>query len=165
MVYQKERAHLSAARCLDYNPHREFEVVSGGEDGKIRIWDLRNMKGCLKLFSGSHSHWVVDAKFNPHQKELLLSSGTDTLVNLWHIAQESSEATSTASKNEDVASNSQENVNNKDRIVQSYDVHEDSVYQCAWSNVDAWVFGSISYDGAIAVHSVPEQEKYSILLN
>jgi len=34
----------------------------------------------------------------------------------------------------------------------------------AWSSEDPWSFASLSYDGRVAVHKVPSQVKYKILI-
>ena len=51
----------------------------------------------------------------------------------------------------------------KDEIIQTYEEHEDSVYAAVWSVADAWVFASLSYDGRLVIHHVPNHEKFSIL--
>jgi WD40 repeat protein len=51
-----------------------------------------------------------------------------------------------------------------DGRVQTYDEHEDSVYGCAWSAHDPWVFASMSYDGRLVVNKVPKSTKYKILI-
>lgn len=43
-------------------------------------------------------------------------------------------------------------------------MHEESVYSVVWSAADAWVFGSLSFDGRVAISYVPPAEKYRILL-
>ena len=45
-----------------------------------------------------------------------------------------------------------------------YDDHEDSVYGAVWSAADPWTFASLSYDGRLALNTVPRAEKYRILL-
>ncbi len=51
-----------------------------------------------------------------------------------------------------------------DERVQSYDEHEDSVYSVAWGGGEGWLFASLSYDGRVLVHAVPNATKYKILL-
>ena len=46
----------------------------------------------------------------------------------------------------------------------TYDQHEDSVYAVTWSNLDPWIFGSLSYDGRFVINIVPQEEKYKIIL-
>ena len=51
----------------------------------------------------------------------------------------------------------------EDHLVCTYDTHEDSVYAAEWSNVDPWVFASLSYDGRLVINHVPSAEKYEVL--
>ncbi len=51
-----------------------------------------------------------------------------------------------------------------DKLIKTYDEHEDSVYSVAWSCCDAWIFASLSYDGRMVINHVPPAEKYKILL-
>ena len=50
-----------------------------------------------------------------------------------------------------------------DGLVHTYDQHEDSVYQVAWSLADTWTFASISYAGRVVISQVPTKEKFKIL--
>ena len=58
----------------------------------------------------------------------------------------------------------QQRVPATDRVICSFDEHEDSVYACAWSPADPWIFASLSYDGRLVFNKVPRAEKYKILL-
>lgn len=51
-----------------------------------------------------------------------------------------------------------------DGLVRSLGCHEESVYSVVWSAADAWLFGSLSFDGRFAINYVPAAEKYRILL-
>ena len=51
-----------------------------------------------------------------------------------------------------------------DRIITTFEEHEDSVYIVEWSTADPWIFASLSYDGRIVINRVPRAEKYKILL-
>jgi len=46
-----------------------------------------------------------------------------------------------------------------DGQVSLYDEHEDSCYAVAWSLADPWVFASASYDGRVAINTVPRNVK------
>jgi WD40 repeat protein len=52
----------------------------------------------------------------------------------------------------------------EDGLVSTYDQHEDSVYQVAWSPADPWIFASVSFDGRAVVNVVPQDHKYKIIL-
>ena len=51
-----------------------------------------------------------------------------------------------------------------DGVVATFDQHEDSVYQVAWSAGDPWIFASLSFDGRVLVNFVPREHKYKIIL-
>ena len=51
-----------------------------------------------------------------------------------------------------------------DGQVSLYDEHEDSCYAVAWSAADPWVFASASYDGRVAINTVPRIVKYRVIL-
>lgn len=37
------KAHNGEVYSLDFNSRSEFLLLSGGEDGDVNLWDLRNM--------------------------------------------------------------------------------------------------------------------------
>ncbi len=43
-------------RDLDCNPNKQCLLVTGGDDGTLKIWDTRNIKEPVFLRS-DHSHW------------------------------------------------------------------------------------------------------------
>lgn len=58
-----------------------------------------------------------------------------------------------------------ENCRIPDGLLKSYDQHEDSVYCAEWSNVDPWLFASLSYDGRMCINRVPKEYKLKLLMN
>lgn len=150
-----KRAHEAKIRDVDYNPNKPYHVVTGGDDRKIRIWDLRKPTRPLVILS-SHTHWVWNVKYNRFHDQLILSAGTDSAVNLWSVVSISSAPLGDL---EDP-----QNEKEGDQLIKRYDEHEDSVYSIAWSCYDAWIFASLSNDGRVVVSHVPPAEKYKILL-
>ncbi len=51
-----EHAHSNVVRDIDFNPNKPGQVVTGGDDRKVKIWDIRKPGKLLKVLSG-HSHW------------------------------------------------------------------------------------------------------------
>ncbi|RUS16476.1 hypothetical protein BC937DRAFT_91161 [Endogone sp. FLAS-F59071] len=163
-------AHPATIRALDYNPNKPHSVVTGGDDGRVRFWDVRNGgKQAVKELS-DHTHWIWSVAFNKFHDQLLLSSSSDNLVNLQSVVSISSAAYGAYEDEEndeegdqslDPYSNTREKPT--DGLIHTYDQHEDSVYAVAWSHADIWTFASLSYDGRIVVNRVPRDEKFRIL--
>lgn len=52
----------------------------------------------------------------------------------------------------------------KDRLIQTFEEHEDSVYSISWAT-SAWIFASLSYEGRVVVSHVPTEYSDAILLD
>ena len=67
MLYSEKHCiknvHAHCVRDLDYNPNKPYYLVTGGDDSKIKFWDVRKSAQPLKILTG-HSHWVWNVKFN-----------------------------------------------------------------------------------------------------
>ncbi|CAL8463698.1 g3232 [Coccomyxa elongata] len=156
-------AHGMAVREVDFAKQQDNLIVTAGDDCKLR---LKGDGGALAELGG-HSHWVWQARFNLQHDSLILSASSDALVNLWYLpscgapAASKAQAAATTPVKRPVGPGA---AAGKDGKVQSYGDHEDSVYSVAWSSADPWTFASLSYDGRVAVHRVPSQVKYKILI-
>ncbi|XP_055621748.1 EARP-interacting protein homolog [Toxorhynchites rutilus septentrionalis] len=151
-----EDAHNQLVRDLDCNPNKQCHIVTGGDDGVMKIWDFRNTKE--HIFARSdHHHWIWNVRFNTYHDQLLLSSSSDGKVLLTCASSVSSETLEGGEEN----TNSKEHL--ADGLLQTFDQHEDSVYCVEWSTADPWLFASLSYDGRVIVSKIPKQYKYQIL--
>jgi len=94
--------------------------------------------------------------FNRFHDQLVLSSGSDALVKLESAVTISSASIISSSDEADADAGEQSNVEKcKDGLIATYDKHDESVYDIAWSNADPWVFASISFDGRLLINMVP----------
>lgn len=84
-------AHGQLIRDLDCNPNKHCHLVTGGDDGTLKIWDTRNIKEALFTRS-DHSHWIWSVRFNTFHDQLILSSSSDCKVLLTCAGSVSSEA-------------------------------------------------------------------------
>ena len=57
-AYTVENAHSQYVRDIDFNPNKQYHVMSGGDDCRVKFWDIRNPKLPLKVIK-DHSHWYV----------------------------------------------------------------------------------------------------------
>ncbi|XP_068142750.1 EARP and GARP complex-interacting protein 1 [Drosophila tropicalis] len=155
-------AHGQLVRDLDCNPNKQCHVMTGGDDGYLKIWDYRMPK--IPVFERSdHSHWIWSVRFNTFHDQLLLSSSSDCKVLLTCAGSVSSELHSQDEVNTEGGGEERQRPLLSDGLLQTFDQHEDSVYCAEWSNVDPWVFASLSYDGRVIISKVPKQYKYQII--
>jgi len=153
-TFSIDNAHGQFVRDLDFNPNKPYYFVSGGDDCKLKFWDMRKYTEPLKVMS-SHSHWVWSVKYNHHHDQLVLSSSSDSVVKLWNVWSLSSAPLGELEENKH---------EHRDKLISTYEEHEDSVYSVSWSAADAWIFGSLSYDGKCVINHIPQEEKDRILL-
>ncbi|KAH8301185.1 hypothetical protein KR018_006711 [Drosophila ironensis] len=161
-AWSVSEAHAQMARDLDCNPNKQCHLVTGGDDGYLRIWDCRMPKA--PVFERSdHSHWVWSVRFNTFHDQLLLSSSSDCKVLLTCAGSVSSETAGMEEANFSASEAEERHKLLPDGLLQTFDQHEDSVYCAEWSNVDPWIFASLSYDGRVIISKVPKQYKYQII--
>jgi len=55
-TYQIDQAHSIRIRDIDHNPNKPYNIVTAGDDCRVRFWDTRNVNVPLKEIS-DHSHW------------------------------------------------------------------------------------------------------------
>jgi WD40 repeat protein len=122
----RERAHLDSLRSVDFHSKNQYFLVTGAEDGRVKIWDQRKFDKPYLSFN-AHSHWVFAVKFSRNIGFMLASAGADakvstaltSKVNLFHLGS--------------VAAGKIDKV--KDSIARTYQVHEDSIYSLCWVSI------------------------------
>jgi EARP and GARP complex-interacting protein 1 len=48
----------SCVRALSYNPNKQYHLATGGDDFRVKIWDLRKTSSPVKILDG-HTHWYA----------------------------------------------------------------------------------------------------------
>lgn len=155
-TFSIKNAHSHTTRDVDINPNNPYYFVSGGDDGKIKFWDHRNVDKPVLFFS-EHSHWIWNVRYNKFDS-LVLSSSSDGTVNLWNIETLAfKNRTTTPEKSNGLV----------DKLLKSYQDHDDSVYSIAWSSSEEgydWsTFASLSYDGRVVINRVNDEDARRIL--
>jgi coronin-7 len=84
----------SAVLDFTFNPFKSNQLITGGENGLIKIWEipdtgLKSLKTNLKEAHAQlrgHQHKIVTTEFHPLAQHLLLSTSGDLTAKLWDIS-------------------------------------------------------------------------------
>jgi len=153
-------------RSIDFNPNKQYQLATAGDDGAVRFWDIRQAsQGPVAARTTDHSHWVWSVRYNAFHDQLILTSSSDGHVVLSSMTSISSEPFGHLEDdlNEEGDSNKKGEMALQDGVIKTYDDHEDSVYAAEWSCADPWTFASLSYDGRLVINQVPRSVKFRIL--
>ncbi len=75
-------AHSEETFTLDFAYKDEFLLLSGGNDGIVKLWDMRQLSKSIHAFE-RHNGKVIRVEWNPNNEALFASSGEDKCVNIW----------------------------------------------------------------------------------
>ena len=164
------RAHSMRCRALAFNPRRENIVATGGDDCRVRVWDLRRASEPVEDFgggAGAHSHWVWTLAYSPQHEALLASGGSDGAVCLWLCGQGGGALSRAGSLTEPLSPQSAAGTGVNGAVSMglacAYDAHQDSVYSLGWCAADEFCICSLAYDGTAVVSQVPRAAKFAAL--
>jgi len=82
-------AHFSDINVIDWNPSDPF-IISGGDDGLVKVWDLRNFGGISDPVASFKHHTapVTSLEWHKDDSTVFASSGADDQIVLWDLALE-----------------------------------------------------------------------------
>ena len=160
-------AHNNFVRDMDFNPNAQYVLATCGDDCESRFWDVRN-KTAPAVSLLNHCHWIWSIRFNQFHDQLILSCSSDSKVILTRVASLASQPFGHLlddSSDEDIVLRSSKKDPSvlTDKVIATFEEHEDSVYAAEWSTADPWTFASLSYDGRLVINKVPKAEKMNIL--
>lgn len=93
----KTAVSSGSVRAMDFNPNRESVLASSGDDGILRLWDLRQSQKPVSLVAigkgegptagpnETHAHEVTCLKFHPFYDQLLATASSDGTARVWMI--------------------------------------------------------------------------------
>ena len=147
------RAHNGAAvRRLTNSIGRLHTLLTAGEDGVVRAWDVRRTGECLLSFL-AHDHFVLDVAVNEHQPELVATVGADRSTRLWRVPALGARRAAAAGEGGSTTAAS----------LLRRSEHRDTVCAATWSG--PWVYAAASFDGGVTIDQVPFDMRSQLLIS
>uniref|UniRef100_A0A6J0U8H8 Glutamate-rich WD repeat-containing protein 1 n=1 Tax=Pogona vitticeps TaxID=103695 RepID=A0A6J0U8H8_9SAUR len=82
------QAHDADVNVISWNRNEPF-IVSGGDDGALKIWDLRQFqKGLAVATFKQHTAPITSVEWHPTDSGVFAASGADDQVTQWDLAVE-----------------------------------------------------------------------------
>ncbi|XP_071132450.1 glutamate-rich WD repeat-containing protein 1-like [Mytilus edulis] len=83
-----EEAHDRDVNVLHWNRNEPF-IASGGDDGVIKVWDLRQFqKGKAAASFKHHTAPITSIEWNPYDSSVFAASGSDNQITIWDLSVE-----------------------------------------------------------------------------
>ncbi|XP_068180891.1 glutamate-rich WD repeat-containing protein 1 [Antennarius striatus] len=84
-------AHSSDVNVISWNRSEPF-LISGGDDGVLKVWDLRQFKTGQPVANfKQHSAPITSVEWCPTDSSVFAASGADDVVSQWDLSVESSD--------------------------------------------------------------------------
>ena len=154
-VDRVSRAHGERdIHCCDWSAHQTNLVVTGAQDGGVRVWDRRNLGGAL-LVLAHHSDAVMNVEWSPHHTGFFATGADDGLVCIWDLNQSSVPTTGGGKgggggggAGEDGNSARRSKVAAPPQLLFQHAGHQSPVVDFCWNPIDEWTLLSASVDVA-----------------
>ncbi|KIJ56887.1 hypothetical protein M422DRAFT_57486 [Sphaerobolus stellatus SS14] len=92
-----ESAHDSDVNVISWNKNTSYLLVSGDDEGGLKVWDLRNFKNASEKKPSSvasftwHEAPITSVEWHPSEDSIFAASGADDQVTLWDLSVEHDE--------------------------------------------------------------------------
>jgi len=91
-----KEAHMRDINVIDWSEHEPL-IISGGDDGLIKIWDLRKFTSGVEVAVFEHHKGpITSVEWNPIDSSVFVASASDDQISIWDVAVERDEGTELA---------------------------------------------------------------------
>ncbi|KAJ3086309.1 hypothetical protein HK102_013306 [Quaeritorhiza haematococci] len=84
VVWRVDDAHAGGVNTVQFNPFVPYWLASGGEDGSVKIWDLRFLKYPAARIDG-HFGSVTSLAWSNTHADILCTGSADRSWRAWHL--------------------------------------------------------------------------------
>ncbi|CAL8360002.1 unnamed protein product [Arctogadus glacialis] len=90
-MLSNDEAHSSDVNVISWNRSEPF-LLSGGDDGLLKVWDLRQFQSGRPVANfKQHSAPITSVEWNPIDSSVFAAAGADDVVSQWDLSVESSD--------------------------------------------------------------------------
>lgn len=79
-------AHTMEIFTLDFSFKDQFLLLTGGNDGLVKLWDMRNLTQPLYEFLDNNEH-ILKVEWCPSNSSVFASSSKDCKIKLWDLSE------------------------------------------------------------------------------
>jgi len=93
-VVALEQSHEQDVNVISWNKTVEYLLVSGGDEGGLKVWDLRNFKSSTGVKPSPvaqfdwHKSPITSVEWHPSDSSVFAAASADDSVTLWDLAVE-----------------------------------------------------------------------------
>nr|XP_022912790.1 gem-associated protein 5 [Onthophagus taurus] len=76
--------HTKPVRCIAWSPYVGGRLVSGGDDGVIHVWDVKNklvLATCIEHLAEA----IFTVLWSPLDENFIISGGRDNFIRIWNV--------------------------------------------------------------------------------
>ena len=97
-------AHNSDVNVMSWHKSKEFYLLSGGDDGIVKVWDLRKVNKSPEPIASFkyHTKAITSIEWSPHDEGVFAASGEDDQITIWDLGVERDESGEKDDENVDV---------------------------------------------------------------
>jgi histone-binding protein RBBP4 len=140
-----ENAHSKEVNCVSFSFFEEFQLLSGGAEGVVCLWDVRNTSnGPVYRTPRGHTDQVMGVEWSPHSPDQFASFGYDNKVLLWDLSRVGLEQTE------------QQAAQGPPELVFVHAGHMDKPADLSWNGNDRGLIATVADDNSLQVWQMAE---------
>lgn len=142
----RENAHECDVLCISYSSIDENIVATGGQEGKIKIWDERNMEAPLYTFDTGSGNQVLQVSWSPHMSNLVAAGGTNRKVGIYDLSRVGMEL------------KEEEKLDGPPELLFLHGGHTDILCDIAWNPLEPYEIASVAEDNILQLWQMTTSE-------
>ena len=96
-------ADAASSSTIFYSSRHDPFILSGGDDGMLKVWDLRQFQNGVPVATFKHHNApITSVEWHPTDSTVFAASGDDNQITLWDLAVEKDEENEESTQTSDI---------------------------------------------------------------